>query len=403
MKNKIDTNKDKLLRMVISLVLAFFLWAFALSNTDQTQTKQFKGVPVTFINEANLTALDLVLDNDKFTVDVTLYGNTVQVSKMQKSDLVAIVDVSSVKSVGLHSLEVSISGAAQNVSVSEISNKYISVSVSDMKFAEKVVEISKTGTLAEGYAVIGEDSDFKVAEVYGNAENVGKVASVKANINVNSVSQDVRMKAQLVAYDENDQPVSNVTVAPENVDISITVGKIKEVPLELITAGNVPEGFVFYGVTSDIDTVKIAAKENILNGITSVKTAAMDISSRTASYTTSVSLEAVEDVVFLSETPIRVNVQIEPEETRELSFSTVSFINVTEGLSASAVHFNGLTATFSGDGRIISELDTNDVKVYADLKDLEEGSHTVTVEFDLPEGVRLKNTEPMQLTVTVSK
>ncbi len=405
MKNKLklDTSKDKLARLAVSFLMAFFLWVYALSATGQTETKQFNDIPVRILNESALTAQGLALDEVDFTVDVKLYGSTLQVSQIRKSALSAVLDVSGVSSVGNHSVAVSISGMSENVSVSEIRDRYLSVSVSELKEAEKSIEIVKTGNVAEGYSVITQKSSSNIAKVYGNSTNVGKVAYVRGSIDINSTQTDITRRAILTAYDENGNKVEHVSISPEYVDVSFTVGKIKEIPVKVVTTGNVSEGYVLSDIILSRETVKVAARQEILDVTDYIYTSNIDLTGKSASFSQTVSLHGEDGMIILDAEPVKVELTVEMKENKEVTFNTVKFRNVPDGFSASLVEPVSFSAVFSGDKRILEQIDSGDITAYVDLAGYSAGEFTVPVLFDVPEGVELKGQQDIKVRVELKK
>ncbi len=403
MKNKLDSNKDKLARLAISFLMAFFLWVYALSATGQTETKEFRDIPVRIINESTLTSQGLALDSQDFTVDVKLYGSTLQVSQIRKSELSAVLDVSRISSVGNHSVAVSVSGVAENVSVSEIDERYLNVSVSELCKDEKTIEVVKSGTVADGYAIVSEKNSSAVATVYGNRQNVDKVSYIRGAIDINSTSSDITRRAILTAYDENGLAVEHVNIVPQYVDVSITVGKIKEVPVKVITSGEVMDGYVMSEMLLGKDTVFIAAKDEILEKTDYITTADIDLTGKSSSFSQTVALHGSEDVVILDNDPIKVDITIELKENKEIRFSTVRFLNVPEGYSCELSGFGGISAVFSGDRRILSQLDESDIAAFVDLAGYRAGEFELSVNFDTPEGVELNANQEIKVRVILKK
>lgn len=403
MKNKYDSNKDKLMRIAVSFLLAFFLWVYALSATGQTETKQFKDIPVKIINESSLTALGLALDEEDFTVDVKLYGSTLQISQISKNDLTAVVDVSGIGSVGKHSIAVSISGVSENVSISEIDERYISISVSELVEAEKSITVIKEGNIPEGYAIMSEKHSSNIATVYGNEENVGSVATIKGTVDINSTTSDVTRRAILAAYDENGNAVEHVSIVPQFVDVNLIVGNVKEVPVKVMTSGEVSEGYVLWDIVPARETVRIAAKEDVLENTDHITTADIDLSGKSASFSQTVSLRAYDGVMILDNDPVKVELKIEMKEHKRIKISTVRFLNTPEGLECSAEGFDGITAVFSGDKRILEQLNEDDITAFVDLEGYIAGEYDVSVEFDMPEGVQLQANQDIKVRIVLKK
>ncbi len=81
---------------VICLLLAFFLWYYAVSTDTVIYEDDFFEIPVEIVNDGEYS----VLSGDGITVDVTLSGNRSTVRKLKNSDIRAYVDVSNVTEAG---------------------------------------------------------------------------------------------------------------------------------------------------------------------------------------------------------------------------------------------------------------------------------------------------------------
>jgi YbbR domain-containing protein len=84
------------LAKIICLILAFFLWYYAVSIDTVIHEEDFSEIPVEIINHGEYA----VLSGDGITVDITLSGNRNVIRKIKNSDIRAYVDVSSVTEPG---------------------------------------------------------------------------------------------------------------------------------------------------------------------------------------------------------------------------------------------------------------------------------------------------------------
>ena len=84
------------LARIICLILAFFIWYYAVSIDTVLHEEDFSEIPIEIINHGEYA----VLSGDGITVDVTLSGNRNVVRKIKNSDIRAYVDVSSVTEPG---------------------------------------------------------------------------------------------------------------------------------------------------------------------------------------------------------------------------------------------------------------------------------------------------------------
>ncbi len=84
------------LAKIICLLLAFFLWYYAVSIDTVIHEEEFIAIPVEIVNRGGFA----VLSGDGMTVDVTLSGNRNTIRQIKNSDIRAYVDVSNVTEAG---------------------------------------------------------------------------------------------------------------------------------------------------------------------------------------------------------------------------------------------------------------------------------------------------------------
>jgi YbbR domain-containing protein len=215
---------DFVLRALLSLIFAFLLWAFAITNTDPIITETYDSVPITFQNADTLTSNGLIYESSVNSISVKLYGRTLQISKISASDIYAVVDLSSLSSAGSYSVEVSIKGIGDNISVVDISPQYISITVSELTTESQDYSIELSGDAASGYDVIGYSSDVDAVEVSGSATMLASIATIKGTIDIQDQDTDFTSTVTLQAYDEDENLLDQVTLYPQEVDVSVNIG-----------------------------------------------------------------------------------------------------------------------------------------------------------------------------------
>ena len=98
-EGNITVKKNKtidFIAKIICLLLAFFLWYYAVSVDTVNYEEEFAEIPVEIVNKSEYA----ILSGDGITVDVTVSGNRGAVQKLKNSDIRAYVDVSNVTEAG---------------------------------------------------------------------------------------------------------------------------------------------------------------------------------------------------------------------------------------------------------------------------------------------------------------
>ena len=91
-------TRNKLYSMLLSLVVAFGLWLYVVTNVSQEDDVTFYNVPVVMEGEAALTEENLMITSmSANTVSLNLTGARSDLSKLDSSKLAAKVDLSGIK------------------------------------------------------------------------------------------------------------------------------------------------------------------------------------------------------------------------------------------------------------------------------------------------------------------
>src|SRR5699024_5002652 len=103
-----DEKKDKQL-IILSIIVAIFMWAFVMTTTNPSLTKTIRNVPLTIINLENIQnqGFELVDDDQIDTVNVKIEASRSDMLALDSDDLVASVDIQS-PSEGIKSLNINV-------------------------------------------------------------------------------------------------------------------------------------------------------------------------------------------------------------------------------------------------------------------------------------------------------
>ncbi len=391
-------QKNKFFKAAISLFFAYLLWAVAVSDGDPTSTNKYTNVTVRYTGLSDA----YVIENQIETVDVKLYGRTAQLNKVKKSDITATVDLSAITSEGAYTLEVIISGVPDTITVSDISTRYITLTVSRVESAAKTFTISINGTLPDGYYVLDHASNTDTVTVYGSAAMLEKVALVKGTVNVNANKYDFESLVSLYAYDENGNILNNVAVSPGEVSVSTLIGTTKTVDVEILTTGVCAEGYELSSASSDTNQIKISGPVSAVSAITKVSTVPIDITGASSSFP-AVAFFTLPSGVTASPASITVNVSLKVGNiSKTLNYTSLQVRNQPPNLTCDLSSFTGLTITVVGTKDVIDALQTSDITAYIDLSGLAAGTHTVHINYVKPDNVSIASSSADTVTVTLT-
>ena len=91
-------RKGRRLDLIISIVVAIFIWGYVVGVVDPTTQERISHVPITYVNTEVLAESGLeVYEPEKPTVTITIKGNRSDVKKVDASKILVTADVSNLK------------------------------------------------------------------------------------------------------------------------------------------------------------------------------------------------------------------------------------------------------------------------------------------------------------------
>ncbi len=382
---KILTNRQAL--VIISLICALITF-FAIDNKFTTlvddSAEILYGQPVKAIYNEEA----FVVEGLPETVDVTLIGRKwdVYLAKQYPADEVT-VDLTGL-SPGQHRVTLK-----YEQSVSSVKYK-LDTSTVTVTIYEKVSETRELTT-----DIIHKDNlDTKLniesvtlsrgnVIIKGAAERLKEVASVKALVDVNdisnpSVGSTTLTDVPLVAYDENGQIV-DVEIVPEKVDAVVKItSPSKKVPIRVIPEGT-PEGKAVETLEPSVKEVTIYGDEEALSDIEYLPVK-IDVSNVTSDKTYTVNLTKPTGVREISVKTLTIKLTLGEVVTKEVEGINIKTINLEDGYSVQALsqEYSSISVIVQGSNKVLDSLDSSTIHAYIDLEGLTEGEHEVEVKVE---------------------
>lgn len=389
--NKNNLSIEKLLSkpnslIIISLLLA--IGAFLVIDTKAVRLVETEALVLT--NQKVETIYNeeaYVVDGIPDSVDVTLMG--------RKSDLYLA------KQLGEHTISLDLSGLG--IGTHKVKLKYNNpIQTLDYKLdpsnvtvviSPKVSEVRTLSTdiinsdkLKETLIVSEVKLDRDEIIVKSSKENLSKVSSVKALVDVNALDASTAgtytlENVKLVAYDENGTELKNIEIVPNKVNATVVItSPSKEVPIKVVPIGEVKAGSGIKSIDTDVKKVIIYGDENALNNINYVPVE-IDVNNLSKDKTYKTTIKKPSGIKSISENTITINVKIENQTSKDFTGVQVEFENLNPkymALAASEADTK-VNVLVKGVSTVLNELESEDIKAYVDLTDYSVGTWDVPV------------------------
>lgn len=281
---------DKRVLALFSLLVAFFMWFVVISVVDPNQTVTVRYVPVNLeYNSAAYESYGLgIVEKPNMTVNVRVTGDGSVVGGLEAGDLLVYPDYSSVTGVGTYTLRLIVRRADTSIAAQQyeiegiVSNNYITLTFDEMATKTFPVTVNVIGVEpAEGYFVDTPVASPAEVTLRGPESQMSQVDKVVANVALSGQrTESALATAQLEFWDTDGNVLTDthITTDTEQVEVTIPVLKMKEVPITFEYTG-VPQGYdtSVLGAQLSQETILIAGPAERVDALESVSAGFVDL------------------------------------------------------------------------------------------------------------------------------
>lgn len=401
MKEKIFRNFSL---KILSALCAIVLWTIIVNIYDPTMGVTISTVPVQLVNTESLTDMGYtyeVVDGSKISVYVS--GPKSVVTDIKVSDIVATADLSKITAFADYAdIEVKVVKDGKTLNNVEVTPKTTAVKLDiENRITQQFdVGMEVNGTEAEGYVVTKQSVSPSSIKITGASTVIAKIAQVKAICDISGAWEDIQTVVPVVLYDTDGNVIDDpqIELAKNEVEYTASVRKSKTVPINYSISGEPAEGYTVYKTISSAEQITISGDEKSLDSITqiTIPSEQLSIAGLSTDKTFRLWMEDFipSDVSIVSDQVVSVTVKISNVNSREFEVSAadVTFAGLTDGLEASIVQQDNIHVILTGSDETLASVKSSDIKASVNVLGLKEGSYTLSVQFQLPEGCGLDET-----------
>ncbi len=391
--------------IILSLLVAFFLWAVATENENPTIQRPISA-PI-YLEVENLPEGMMRYESDRIRVQVVLRAPKTIWDTLQTDDIHAFVDLSGVEA-GKVTRPVQVDVRRDPVQIVEVTPKEVTLTVEAIEEKEIPVEVKTQGSPMLGYTAETPVVAPRSMKIQGPASMVKKVTRMQVTIELNNQRMDLQGDFEPVPLDENGEPVSYIEFSPKTVTVSVPVRALsgyRDLAVKAKVVGQPAPGYRITNVTVRPTIVTVVGRSSAIQSASGyLETEPINLEDATQSMTITAFLQTPEGItVLIPPTPqVTVTVGIEVIESGLTVEQTPTLQGLGEGLVAT-VEPTSTVAILSGPIAIMDVLDPNDVQIVLDLTDLTVGEYTLTPRVYAPEGVRAQSILPESVIVTIKE
>lgn len=214
-------KSDVFLR-ITSVFIAITLWAYVSFVLDPETTKEYKNVPVRFINEQNLSNSGLSVIENGYSVNFEVKGRRNILSTIDSERLWAVADLSEYNKLGRNRIGVKISGMPSNVSL-VVEPDDIFVELDKSLSVSKQIIVDLKGDPQKGFKISVPVVKPAVIQIAGPQKFVNEIRSVKVFVDVSNLDSDFTTKERIKILDGKGNEIKGLKTDMDTVEIAVPV------------------------------------------------------------------------------------------------------------------------------------------------------------------------------------
>ena len=379
-KNNLLKNitNSPILWIVLSLLIAVFMWTYVASQDTEEFKKTFTGVRVQLVGEDILrNSRNMVITNVSTpTVNVEIVGPRRIVSALDEDDLVAQIDVSklTLAAVTTQTYKIIFPDGTDTSSLSTLSRTPETVVFTVSELIEKQIPVrgSFEGTSLEGY--VAEAPVFTPATITVSGPEIYLKNIKYAWLTFGAgeeVDHTITRTVPFVLRDNNDEDYYNdmISFDTNEIEARLTIIRQKTIPLEVsieYASGATPENT---RVTIEPESITLSGDSELLDAMNQIVLATINTKSFSSTFTETYLIRIDDGLVNQSGvTEAKVTVELTDLVSDKFIIRNIAYINLTEGYEAELIT-SAITVTLRGPEEQIMALKAENIRAVVDLED----------------------------------
>ena len=391
-----SADRPKTLRIILSIVIAFFVWMAAMLAAPEI-TKAIKDVPITV--DIPTSAVLEVVDGADTKVALVLDGKQFEIGNYGPGNVRVVADASAITEPGTYEVPLVVSdNGTRSYTVTSISPSTVTLTFEARTTKLLQIQPSITGLTTPADYIAPENEitlDPSTVEISGAESFISRVERAVIEVNfTREVSSTQSQNSKIVYYDAegNRLETEDITYFHQDVNsvaVTIPVKRVATLPL-VVSFLNVPENFPEeeLSYTLSVDTLTVAAEDSVLRSHSSLVLGYIDFKQMNllTSSQMDFTVQLPEGFTNMDDTEV-VTVSFEADDLASTSLSLKNFqiVNVPDGYTAT-VEEESLRVYVVGRKSIISGIAAGDFVVRVDLSDmnLRNGKYEIPVSIYAP-------------------
>ena len=400
-------RKDIALK-IISVFSAILLWLVVL-NRDNPYDSKTVVVPIREINKETLEEKKLYLKNYHDlprSVEINYRGRREVAVNVLPADFSVVLDYSKIKSA--EDKTVRLNGPylvnPKDITITGYTPHFVRIELENIMEKEFPIDVALQGEPEAGYRIVGVSPNPKSVVFKERESLINAVSSVKASLDIKGLNKNMETKLECKAYNKKGEEIAQLS---KNVftDVKVEVGKV--VPVILNVRGKPHQDYVETEMSVSPAQAVITGNPDIIAGIKELATEPIDIENIRENLYAKALVRLPEGVRLAgTQNEFAVSVSVEQLQRKEYVIPKESIIlknAVDDGSLHYEVKTESVAVILKGRQTDLDVLNISSFRPSVDLKELNEGTHSVPLSIVLPPSIRLVDEKNIEVKISKIK
>lgn len=383
---------SKALYIILSVILAVFLWFYVTSLDGNEDTASIRNIPVTFTGVDTLEERGLMIVSETPTASVTVKAAPLVLAKLTDKTVSLVVDVSRITEASEYTLAytVVLPNDVNPSQVSFVNGETGNVTFTVARYTSHEVEVRGVyaGTTAEGF-LAGNNNEFMFSPgtitVSGQADLVNQVAYAQVTVTGEELTESIaeELPFELIGVSGDVLSDLDVTCSVDAVYTYFPILATAEIPLKInfVAGGGLSESRMRCTLsTNSITVAGSAAAVEAIREEGAITLATLNLADVRDGDVFTYPIPLTDELTNISGvTEVTATISVNSTlSVKQFEVSNISYIGLPDEWKAEIIT-QVLSVEVRGSASLVSELTEENIRVVADLSEVNmaPGQYTV--------------------------
>jgi YbbR domain-containing protein len=381
-------NKDRLLIQIFCVIAALLTWLYVVDQMNPVTEKEIDSVPVILQNTEKLEIAGLVVaDIDTDEISLVIEGFRNDIINLENNDINVYVDVNGYKE-GLNKIPLEII-LPDEYRLIDYSPKQVLCELEAIvnKSIDLTIEID--GIQISGYYVDDPVSSVNSVIVRGPRSVLNSAEKVVALFNINGASEALEKKIPIDVYSDQGLELK-LEITPDIAEIMVPIYPMRRLKIEVPVTGMVMDGYDIKSIKVEPESLLIAGDAEVIDAMDHVLVEPVDVNNADSTVYNSLNIIGGNYIVTENISPV-VTVEIEKIISKDFVYNLekIEFINIPKGYNVEITDDREfLRVTLTGITSYMNEIESEDIKIIADLEGFEVNSGQILLKYETEKEIK---------------